>query len=589
MPVASFAQKRESNEVHPVQYVDYKKTKSSFAKFYIGTSNSNTIAGYFLKTIPALQISGSGLILVTYNESPAAKHYTFLQHINSIPVYRGELKVNLDKNENVISLFDNTFSLKNIELPVYFPDSLHLLNMFTNIQSVERYLYLTSETQCLAVQRVVFFDENKYMEVLVNTNYQVVYSRNLNSFYAQTGTDSTVSAMVFNPDPLTSAGVSYGGQYKDFGDADNASLNGQRVSVNMKVGYNNDTFKLENPYVIIKDFSAPTVAPVYTIGSPVFNYLRSQSGFENVNAYYHITNQQQHLQLLGFTNLVNYQIWVDTWGTSADNSFFSPGYSPPRLTFGTGGVDDAEDADVIIHEYGHAISHSAAPGTNNGTERQTLDEANGDYFAASYSKNINSFNWQNVYSWDGHNEYWPGREVLSSKHYPEDLANDIYDDADIWSSTLMQIWDKIGRNEADATLLQSLYSYASNMTMEDAAGLYMQADALLFAGKNADILCTHFYNRGLFSNCFINPDDGKNIHLFNTEGFGDGGGVVIRFSSEVESATFTIFDTLGRKVFSFQKSNLQLFVLDGGAYPKGIYILRVETPGETGSFKLIND
>ncbi|MEZ4916786.1 MAG: hypothetical protein R2836_07345 [Chitinophagales bacterium] len=55
------------------------------------------------------------------------------------------------------------------------------------------------------------------------------------------------------------------------------------------------------------------------------------------------------------------QISVDTHGNNgADNSFFSPA-TPLRLIFGEGGVDDAEDADVIIHEYGHAISHFAAP------------------------------------------------------------------------------------------------------------------------------------------------------------------------------------------------------------------------------------
>ena len=40
-------------------------------------------------------------------------------------------------------------------------------------------------------------------------------------------------------------------------------------------------------------------------------------------------------------------------GTTADNSFYSP--TTKALTFGTGGVDDAEDAGIIAHEYGHSI------------------------------------------------------------------------------------------------------------------------------------------------------------------------------------------------------------------------------------------
>ena len=38
----------------------------------------------------------------------------------------------------------------------------------------------------------------------------------------------------------------------------------------------------------------------------------------------------------------------------ADNSSYSPGTG--RLQFGEGGVDDAEDSDVVHHELGHGPS-----------------------------------------------------------------------------------------------------------------------------------------------------------------------------------------------------------------------------------------
>ena len=42
-----------------------------------------------------------------------------------------------------------------------------------------------------------------------------------------------------------------------------------------------------------------------------------------------------------------------------DNSFFSP--ATRKIKYGSGGVDDAEDADVILHEYGHAIQDDQVP------------------------------------------------------------------------------------------------------------------------------------------------------------------------------------------------------------------------------------
>jgi hypothetical protein len=200
------------------------------------------------------------------------------------------------------------------------------------------------------------------------------------------------------------------------------------------------------------------------------------------------------MQSLGFMNLVNYPIEVDPHALNgADNSMFSGN----QLYFGDGGVDDAEDADVIIHEYGHAITASAAPNTWDGFERKALDEGIGDYLATSYGRSINPFNWEDMFSWDGHNEFWLGRTVVTSKTYPDDLGFSTHSAGEIWSATLMQIWDAIGKEATDKNLLQSLYSYASNMSMTDAAYLFLDADSLLYGGTNYFICYYWFEQRGI--------------------------------------------------------------------------------------------
>lgn len=62
--------------------------------------------------------------------------------------------------------------------------------------------------------------------------------------------------------------------------------------------------------------------------------------------YYHIDNSQRYMQSLGFNNIQNNSIIADPHGCQNcpggdDNSAYFP--STNRLTFGQGGVDDAED------------------------------------------------------------------------------------------------------------------------------------------------------------------------------------------------------------------------------------------------------
>ena len=117
----------------------------------------------------------------------------------------------------------------------------------------------------------------------------------------------------------------------------------------------------------------------------------------------------------------------------------------------------------------------------------------------------------------------------------------------------------------------------------------MLADAALFAGKNANSICTNFFNRGLFANCQIDPNDGKTIHLFNSKGFYDGTGAIIRFKEEVAYVKFTMYTILGQLVSVVEKQNINSYFLKAEILPKGIYVLKVETAAETACFELIND
>ena len=120
-------------------------------------------------------------------------------------------------------------------------------------------------------------------------------------------------------------------------------------------------------------------------------------------------------------------IEVNIDGITDDNSFYSP--ATKSLTFGTGGVDDAEDAEIILHEYGHAIQDDQVPGWGQHEEGSAMGEGFGDYNAASFFAETKPQpmrptlgNWDAT-SYSGAEPPYL-RRLDSNKKYPKDLTHE---------------------------------------------------------------------------------------------------------------------------------------------------------------------
>ena len=106
-------------------------------------------------------------------------------------------------------------------------------------------------------------------------------------------------------------------------------------------------------------------------------------------AYYWVTQAQKYIQSLGFgstlpaVNKRQQLLRIDQFG--GDNSFFRDGTKKLTITLGKGGVDDAEDAEVIVHEYGHSVQDNQVPGFGTTPEAGAIGEAFGDYLAVTVS------------------------------------------------------------------------------------------------------------------------------------------------------------------------------------------------------------
>lgn len=294
---------------------------------------------------------------------------------------------------------------------------------------------------------------------------------------------------VFNPDPLSSAQVAYGGNFSDLNDADTAELNGQRVNVTLRdIDTTGGVFTLRGPFAEIVDFEAPFNG-LFQQATSDFSSTRFPDVFEAANTYYQIDTFMRYVNDpppagLGVT-VMPFQyvggVKFDPSGfNGADNSHYLGGSG--QLGFGEGGVDDDEDADVIIHELGHGLHHWI---TGSGPSQvQGLSEGTGDYLAQSYSRSFNqwpssapAFHW--VFSWDGHNPFWGGRVTNWPNHYPDQLTGQIHTDGQIWSTANMRIWNQLGREKTDKVFLEGLNLTTGSTNQQDAAQAMMNAAAAL--------------------------------------------------------------------------------------------------------------
>jgi PKD repeat protein len=308
---------------------------------------------------------------------------------------------------------------------------------------------------------------------------------------------------VFDPDPITHARTTYGTTgFVDNNDADSDSLTAQlEERVLHDISFDGSVYSLVGPYAEIRDFEAPFTG-LHTNASSDFHFTRFSDDFEPVNTYFHIDQSMRYInETLGFT-LMPYQyiggVRFDPHGFNGqDNSHYLT--SIGSIAYGDGGVDDAEDFGVITHELGHGLHDWLTSG--NLSQVEGLSEGCGDYWASSYLRSTGywtssdpSYNW--VFIWDGHNPFWPGRITNYAAHYPEGLTGQIHTDGQMWASSLMSIYDLIGRTATDSDFLEALSMTGSSSGQQDAAYAFMAADQSLYGGVNLPSITQVFQDRG---------------------------------------------------------------------------------------------
>ena len=249
-----------------------------------------------------------------------------------------------------------------------------------------------------------------------------------------------------------------------------------------------------------------TGTPAYSIDN-TFIYTRDDDRFEQVMGYFWVTEAQKYIQSLGFgttlrpINKESQDIRINQWGV--DNSYSWD--KKDILRFGKGGVDDAEDAEVILHEYGHAMMDSQMAvfgdfGTS--LEAGAIGEGFGDYWAVTVSDVIApTLDPACVADWDSVSytvsEPHCLRRVDLDLYYPGDLNGRIHHDGQIWSRALWDIRQQLGHVVADTLILEAQFSFAADTSMPAAADVTVAAAERLYGATTADIVRSVFTARGI--------------------------------------------------------------------------------------------
>ena len=382
--------------------------------------------------------------------------------------------------------------------------------------------------------------------------------------------DSSVKARVFRPDPVSRLQMPYGDMLRDRGDSSSDLLRQAMDSVRIRVQFSGDSFRLESPHFRFGEFSPPLRPLSVSSNASAFVFDRNEAGFEEVNAFYHLRQFREFLDSLGLDSLARFPLQIDAHGMDgADQSAYSP--LQEFLAYGDGNVDDAEDAAVIIHEYGHALAHAAFPFGNSGQERRALEEGICDYLAGSYLRANSNYLPNRIFRWDGNNEFWPGRSLVSNRNYPGDLSGSLYADGEIFCSALSAMETSTGRKALHHIVLTALYGLGPNLSMPAAARQILAADSALYQGQHSAQIRFQFLQRGIDPDLVVvsaAPAFEQDFFVFYSES----GEAIIRNRTGGIS-TLTLFDATGRQkaVFSCPEGVSEVPV---NGLPPGIYFLR---------------
>lgn len=507
----------------------------------------------------ALPADISNLRIGAARQSLTATHVRFQQHIDGIPVENAEITVSIGRNDGkILRVLNNTYpvaippaaaknmltgdqaldsawkhlkvrgklkNLPNTDL-VYLPDGISFRLVFKtriNVTSPNghwRHFIDAFTGDVISCTDTVVREQSRKQNTAMpdDKSIPLVARKDAMAEFIQTGNvaekgggqavnKTTVdgTALVFDPDPKTTLvndSLSHTSAPAEFASA-------YLTRTLRDITEDSGTYYLTGPWVTITNFDDPHIQPTTTANGN-WTATRGTNAFTDAMTYFHIDQNQRYIQSLGYTGATGIQyhsILADSDGEGgADNSSYDP--NTDRLSFGHGGVPDNEDADVILHEYMHALIFDVIPSWGGG-DSGGMGEGFADYWGASYSystSNGPAFHPDWFATWDGHNTNWSGRILNSTGIYNYASSYTTHSAAELWSTPLFQslkilMSNGVPRAEMDTIVLESLFGLGPNLKMRDAAKVVVTTAETLFpTGRHAQVFYSKFLERNILTN-----------------------------------------------------------------------------------------
>jgi hypothetical protein len=304
--------------------------------------------------------------------------------------------------------------------------------------------------------------------------------------------------------------------------------------------------QLKGPYV---DMTAPGILGGYKPAGLASNashdyiYPCNDDRFEEVNVYYHLDRTQRKIQELGFTGnsgVMNRAIPAHAHYFSGCNAFFDPVNGgvhfgdfdgPPEACFGPSPpnpqpplYDSGEDADVVVHEYGHAIHDNQVPGWSFGPypaaeQAAAMGEGFGDFLAGVMNNDscvgeyisfgeVSCGGSAGLRSLEDPMVYPGGYQACPNVDYDGDTVaetNEPHCGGLVWGAVLWDMVQNIGNGSATQgardtglkLVLEAQFFLDQTATFNEAAAAICMADNMLFGGANAADISAAFSGRGI--------------------------------------------------------------------------------------------